>query len=104
MSNYRDLAQHLADELEQAANQLRQYRAIRSADRYAAAVELARSTLAEAPEAKPESPVSGPITELSDAILLAAYTHASQQAALAGARESFVAGLRAVLKLAGRGR
>ena len=27
-----------------------------------------------------------------------------QRAALAGARESFVAGLRAVLKLAGRGR
>jgi hypothetical protein len=40
MSNYRDLAQHLADELEQAASQLRQYRAIRSADRYAAAIPL----------------------------------------------------------------
>lgn len=102
MSDLKELATGLADELEQAAIQLRQYRAIKSADRYAAAVALARGAIAGAPET-PESPVVGPIAELSDQILLAAYTHASQQAALAGARESFVAGLRAVMKLALRG-
>jgi hypothetical protein len=102
MTNLKELATHLADELEQAAIQLRQYRAIKSAGRYEAAVELARAALAHAPE-EDATPTVGAIPELSDAVLLAAYTNAAHRAALAGARESFVAGLRAVMKLATRG-